>query len=378
MKRRACCSRHPGIVGFLLAAVATWCCASARAGAKPPVEPVAWLALPAAMQADSEDQATAAPDEAKAQRALWPLRPRFGDEGLIDYLDGGTLFDEQELFIDYRSLLYCRRAAGDRGRGIGMIRHDLGATRPVRRVGFIGGRARLLGLHTDARLPDTGERLPRHLWDIQAGVTTVFPIPVGLINITFGSASDEPFASADEMTADVTFMTGTLDQRNGLLFLVNYSNNRDYLNRCALPGFAWRYQPTDAFKLALGFPFSGVRWEVTDWFSLSATYSFPRTVRARLGFRLAPSVELSAGFDWENQRFFRRDRPEVRDRLWYDEKRLTVRVRWEIGNSVYLEASGGYAFDRFFFEGETYEDRDFNRLNVSDGPFLAVQLGVRF
>jgi hypothetical protein len=31
-----------------------------------------------------------------------------------------------------------------------------------------------------------------------------------------------------------------------------------------------------------------------------------------------------------------------------------------------------------FFEGERYEDRDFNRLDVSDGPFLSLQAGWRF
>jgi len=338
---------------------------------------VPWLELPAAMQADSQEQGTNSTDEeGKPERRPWMLRPSFGDEGLTDYLDY-DIVGQEGLYIDYRSLLYSRRAAGDHGRGIHMIRHDLGLT--TYGYGSFGARARLFALDTDARLPDTGERLPRHLWDIRAGVTTFFPIPPGVINVTFGTASDEPFASADEMTADVTYMIGPLDQeKHSWLFLVNYSNNRDYLNRCTLPGFIWRHQPADGFKLALGFPFSGVRWEATDWFSLSATYSFPRTVRAAVGFRLAPSVELAAGFDWENQRFFRRDRAEVRDRLWYDEKRLAVRVRWEIGSSVYLEASGGYAFDRFFFEGETYEDRDFNRVNVSDGPFLGIQLGVRF
>ena len=124
MKRRGC-SRHLGIVGFLFAAAATWCCASARAGAKPPAEAVPWLALPAAMQADSQEQATTTTEEGKPQRTLWPLRPGFGDEGLIDYLDY-DIVGQEGLFIDYRSLLYCRRAAGDRGRGMHMIRHDLG------------------------------------------------------------------------------------------------------------------------------------------------------------------------------------------------------------------------------------------------------------
>ena len=45
---------------------------------------------------------------------------------------------------------------------------------------------------------------------------------------------------------------------------------------------------------------------------------------------------------------------------------------------VRFQALGGWAFDRFFFEGDRYEDRGFNRLEIADGPFLRIQLGVRF
>ena len=113
-------------------------------------------------------------------------------------------------------------------------------------------------------------------------------------------------------------------------------------------------------------------------FSLSAVYHFPRTVRAKVGYRPVESVELSAGFEWDNQRFFRRDRRNAKDRLWYVEKRLSAGARWEITEDIYLDISGGYAFDRFFFEGETYEDRGFNRLDIADGPFIGVQFGIRF
>ena len=134
--------------------------------------------LPAAIQADSwEENVGADPEEGTPERKPWPLRPSFGDEGLIDYLDYDIVLDE-ELTIDYRSLLYSRRAAGSRGRGMHMVRHDLGLTKYyLAGACSLAGRIRLLDLDTDARLPDTGERLPRHLWDMRAGVTMPVPIP---------------------------------------------------------------------------------------------------------------------------------------------------------------------------------------------------------
>jgi len=45
---------------------------------------------------------------------------------------------------------------------------------------------------------------------------------------------------------------------------------------------------------------------------------------------------------------------------------------------MWFDAGGGYAFRRFFFEGEDYGDRDDNRLIVGDGPFVSLRLGARF
>ena len=48
------------------------------------------------------------------------------------------------------------------------------------------------------------------------------------------------------------------------------------------------------------------------------------------------------------------------------------------GEHAFLDAGCGYAFDRFWFEGETYEDRGDSRIDVGDGPFVSFQFGVRF
>jgi hypothetical protein len=45
---------------------------------------------------------------------------------------------------------------------------------------------------------------------------------------------------------------------------------------------------------------------------------------------------------------------------------------------VFLDLSGGYAFDRFWFEGEDYDDRSMDRINLADGPFVSAQIVARF
>ena len=350
--------------------------AATDAGADPPGPPEA----PGGSATDPTTRPDSpAPDGPADGPFAWPLLPAFGEEGLIDWLDFDIIREKPRTRAGLRSILYDHRGVSGQSAQVGMTRYDVG----VRNYGSSAAfgphaRIRLLDLDTHAVLPDTGERLPQQLWDVQAGMTFLWLLPPGLFDITLGSASDRPFAGDDELTADVTYLIGNPYEETGFLFIVNYSNNRDWLNRIIFPGFMFRFQPDDRLKVVAGFPFSGVRWRPDERWSFSATYSFPRTVRARAAYRPVRALELFAGFDWENQRYFRHDRAETKDRLWYVEKRVTGGVRWEIGRHAFVEAAAGYAFNRFFFEGETYEDREDNRVNVSDGAFAAVRVGVRF
>ncbi len=345
------------------------------AGAEPPEQPDL---LPTSLPTGEEWPAEP-PPRAPSGRPPWPLLPAFGKEGLIDYLDMELLEDFRHR-LGLHSRLYDRVGVSGQDARLGMAQYDAGYRLCWDFGPVLTARMHAMDLDTHAVLPDTGERLGPQLWDVQAGFNLpLLIVPPGVYNVTIGSAGDRLFASDDEITADVTYYIGDPGVKNGFLFLVNYNNNRDWLNRVIFPGFMFRFQSKDEReKLVVGFPFCGGRWEPTRRLSLAATYSFPRTVRARAAYRPIRPVELFASFDFDSHRYFRHDRRRTKDRLWYVEKRLAAGVRWEISKHAFVEVSGGYAFDRLFFEGETYEDRHFNRLDLADGAFAGVQLGIRF
>lgn len=43
-----------------------------------------------------------------------------------------------------------------------------------------------------------------------------------------------------------------------------------------------------------------------------------------------------------------------------------------------LDINDGWAFDRFFFQGENYGDRWQDRVSLEDGVFFGGQIGYRF
>jgi hypothetical protein len=84
------------------------------------------------------------------------------------------------------------------------------------------------------------------------------------------------------------------------------------------------------------------------------------------------------GFDWTNDRFLLADRPDPDERLFYYEKRFRAGAIIGLARQAYTEITVGYSFDRFYFEGEDYGDRDHNHIDVGSGPFATIRLGLRF
>ena len=94
-----------------------------------------------------------------------------------------------------------------------------------------------------------------------------------------------------------------------------------------------------------------------------------------MGYELIDDVEIYGLFAWKNDAYLRHDRPDNDDQLIYFEKHVRGGVHWQILEQLSLDLSAGWAFDRFYFEGEDYGDRGDNRLDIDDGPI--AQLSVR-
>jgi hypothetical protein len=112
--------------------------------------------------------------------------------------------------------------------------------------------------------------------------------------------------------------------------------------------------------------------------TLSATYIAVRTVDVRLTYQVARPVRLWVGFDWTNERYLLADRADPKDRLFYYEKRIRAGAIVGLARQAFVDVTVGYTFDRFYFEGEDYGERDQNRIDVGAGPFAQIRLGVRF
>jgi hypothetical protein len=266
---------------------------------------------------------------------------------------------------------------------LGYTQHDFSLVVPVWQDAVdelsLNANVRAEFFRTDAILPDTLQPFPDELWNVHFGTSYRRLFDNGWIaggSVSVGSASDKPFRSINEMTAGVNaFLRIPRGEHDAWIFTLSYSPTGEL--GFPVPGVAYLWQPSPDFRAFIGLPFS-LMWRPINDLTLDFSYMLIRTVHARATYRLCPAARVYTAFDWSNEGYFLADRPSDNDRFFYYDKRLSAGVLFHLNHSATLDFSGGYAFDRFYFEGARFSDNGFNRVDVGNGAFLAVRIGVRY
>lgn len=289
--------------------------------------------------------------------------------------------------LSYQAMGYTTETLKDQSsRDFTMTRHDAIIVHPISQNSFnewsVSSNLHVQDIRTNTILPTTGKPFPSDLWDLRFGTQYRQLLVNGWIGggtLSVGSASNKPFYSVDEVTISANVFTRIPDSgKNAWVILLNYNNNREYLPHVPIPGVGYWYEPSSLYRIAVGIPFLFAEVNLMDDLTLRFNWLPIETVHAGLTYRLLKLLKLYGSFDWRNDRYFMAERTDKDKRFFYYEKRLTIGLQWDLTESILLDVSGGYAFDRFYFEGEKYSDRDLNRVDIKDGPFGALRIGLRY
>jgi hypothetical protein len=310
--------------------------------------------------------------------------PCLAQDGVLRWV-GGDL-GKARPSLNYQFLGYSKEEVAAQGKDFRMAEHRLFSLVPflqsAERDASVYLNLRAQDVETAAILPDTRESFPDELWNIRLGGQYRQRFENGWIGgaaLGFGSASDKPFASWEEIFLDMNlFARIPAGGRNAWLLFLNYSKTREFLPNVPLPGVGYWYEPNDQARLVVGIPFAFLNLRPVKEVSLSLSYFVVRSVRARVTYSPLQSLHLYGNFEWRNESYYRAQRQDDKDRFFYYEKQISAGMQVSLNRHVSIDLSGGYAFDRFYFEGRDYEDRDQNRVSIGNGPFVALQAGVRF
>jgi hypothetical protein len=269
---------------------------------------------------------------------------------------------------------------------LGMLQQDFSLTGPLVQSAnnewYASFRIRNQEFATGAILPDTGEPFPDELWNIRFGTGYRHRFEsgwIGGLDVTVGSPSDKPFASIDEMDINATaILRVPARNKDAWIFFMNYGSNREFWPHIPIPGFGYAWEPSDQLSAVITTGVLSLQYRPIETLTLSASYVAVRTVDVRLTYQLFRPVRVWIGFDWTNERYLRAERADPDDRLFYYEKRVRAGAIIGLARWLYTDVTVGYSFDRFYFEGESYSDRDQNRVDVGSGPFVQFRVGARF
>ncbi len=234
---------------------------------------------------------------------------------------------------------------------------------------------------TDAVLPDSHQAFPEELWNISLGTNYMHKFDngwMGMVGINFGSASDKPFHSIDEM--NVGFMSflqmPAKNERDKWNFMLMYSPIGS-LN-FPIPGVAYLWNPSDRFHASIGIPFS-VSWRATDALTFDVSYMPLVTVNAMATYKFNDQLSLYGGFQSLQEGYLLADRENTNDRFMGFEKRLIAGVRWAFYRHATLDLSGGYSFDRYYGIGQNQIGGNLSdQVNIDPGPFASMSFQYRF
>ncbi len=287
---------------------------------------------------------------------------------------------------DYRITWFPDQPVAGQPAELGLFQQDFSLSVPLRQNAtdewYASLRIRNQEFATGAVFPDTGEPFPDELWNIRIGTGYRHRFEsgwIGALDVTVGSPSDKPFASLDEMDINATAVLRVpARDRDAWIFFLNYGSNREFLPGIPIPGFGYSYRPSDQFSAVVTTGVLSLEYRPIERLTLTASYIAVRTVDVRLTYQVFRPVRLWVGFDWTNERYLLAGRSNPDDRLFYYEKRIRAGAIIGLARQLFIDADVGYSFDRFYFEGEGYSDREQNRIDVGDGPFIQVRVGVRF
>jgi Domain of unknown function (DUF6268) len=296
---------------------------------------------------------------------------------------GPGLLISQNGFPGYGATWYPEQNVKDQAAKLGIVRQELSIVSPIQRDGpdsaAVGLSIRNSIFYTGSILKDSKRAFPDTLWNISAGVAYAHKFEnnwtAGIV-ASGGSASDRPFRQGSTLNGGLaTYLAIPAEKRDYWIFGLFYSPTADFAY--PLPAVAYVWRPNEDLSLDIGIPFF-LNWRFFEDLTLNIFYVPIRNVRSSITWEVDKGLKGYAGFEWMNESYFLFDRENNSDRFFSYEKRLFGGVQIDLPWNLRLDLAAGYSFDRFFFQGRRFADRNNDRIGVDPGIFGTAQLRFRF
>ena len=199
------------------------------------------------------------------------------------------------------------------------------------------------------------------------------------LTLSYGSASDKTFSNSRNNAVNLTATYGfkKSNEKSQWLLLLNYSNNRTFLNNIPLPSVGYLYRPSDKFTVFAGLPFISLTWVDFPNYIHSISIS-PASLKLDFSWGILGPIRFYSLFNYQAQSYLHLNRSEDELRLLFVEKRVGVGLRAPVSRAVSFDFGLGYSFDRYLFEGEGVYSKIGDKLYLDEDMYCLVKASVSF
>lgn len=220
----------------------------------------------------------------------------------------------------------------------------------------------------------------RHLTRVNGGVGfkhTSLDESFTSLNVTYGSDSDRPFEDSRNNTINANGVYGFEPYDNSRwLFLLNYSNNRGFLDNIPLPAFAYMYKNSSGFMTILG-PIIMLRWFEFPSYSASI-FITPGSASLDGAIGIMGPIQIYSGLRFGIESYMHHNRIEKDNRLYLQQTRTVMGISSPIARWLMAKLGVGYAFDQFLYEGESLFSPQGIKTRISNDVFVEAKLSANF
>jgi len=230
---------------------------------------------------------------------------------------------------------------------------------------------------TAAVFPTSGTEFPESLWNIRLGMTYLRTLANDWktgAGVNIGSASDRPFATIRDMNpALFAFLSIPESNENAWNFSLFYSPLSEI--PFPLPGAAYYWHASDSLQMNIGLP-AQLTWQPIEQFTFMASYMLLHTINVRGTWQIDENWSAYVAYENRNRAWFLNDRERDDERLFSYDQGALIGLQRNFFKKFRAEIAGGYLFNRFYFIGEDYLDRNQDRINIDSGLTASAQIGA--
>ncbi len=195
-------------------------------------------------------------------------------------------------------------------------------------------------------------------------------------NISYGSASDRPFRRVSNDTASANYVHQFNEK---WWMLVNWSNNRTFLNNVPLPGVFYVAKMSRQETLLYGLPV--FMWRKRWASGIEGQYFgfIPFNHRAHVGWFWNDFHGVVLSYEYRPQVYFRDARQERDERFFFIENRLLLEIQGSIiPRLLQWQIGAGHAFNRSAFEARNFSSKKRFDLPLGDTWLAQGQVSSQF